>query len=193
MSQLLYKIINNIPNVKNLSYLELGVCGGGTFTNVWCKKKIGVDNNKETPATHIMTTDEFFESRKKKEKWDLVFVDADHSVTQVTKDFNNVIKHLNKPSVVFLHDLYPNSENEAIYSCGDGYKILFFLKRMGYSGPYITLNEDFGLTAFFSPATPLELPEFFLTVKYEAFRKTDIVRYTLEEMMRAVKQHVEKK
>jgi predicted O-methyltransferase YrrM len=117
------------------SYLELGVGNGGSFfTNSLfigekCNKFHAVDNIayanthiKQTEAK-IMTkikllsnlfpeknieffnssTDDFFTVNK--EKYDCIFIDADHSYEGVKKDYENSIKALNKNGVLVFHDI----------------------------------------------------------------------------------------
>ena len=56
--------------------------------------KEGVDIDPGCLPTHLMTTDDYFDSVGKDVKWDIIFIDASHEKTQVLKDFNNSLEHL---------------------------------------------------------------------------------------------------
>ena len=51
-------IINNLPNIENKTYLELGVFNGINFNQILAKNKFSVDINGN--ATYNGTTDEYF-------------------------------------------------------------------------------------------------------------------------------------
>lgn len=118
------------------SYLELGVGRGGSFllnvmfqTNL--KKAIAVDNceywkeeqrvgisskiewlnkDKEYVYFYNSSTDKFFtELLESTDKFDCVFVDADHSEAGVYKDFNNALKYINEGGYIILHDIASSS------------------------------------------------------------------------------------
>ena len=86
--------------IKPESYLELGVRDGKNFVAVsqFCKKAVGVDitpfNHADVKSEifefHNMSTDKYFEQLDKETKFDVVFIDADHSHEQSLKDFLRV-------------------------------------------------------------------------------------------------------
>lgn len=124
-----------------------------------------------TPATHAgITTDEFFASIPDSEKFDVIFIDADHKFTSVTKDFQNSLLHLNREGIILVHDLVPKSKEDATDDKGSwngtGFKMLAHMLRVGY--PCAVLDCDFGLTAFRNPQ-PIELPESVRDITYEEF------------------------
>ena len=120
-------------NIK--SYLELGVGNGGSFLvdslfiGKECKKFHAVDSLEETssnikqtqekimkkvntvarllPESEVKffnnTTDKFFESNI--EKYDCIFIDADHTYEGVEKDFKNAQKFLNQNGSIIFHDI----------------------------------------------------------------------------------------
>jgi len=51
------------------------------------------------------TTDEFFE--KNKQKFDLIYIDADHSKDSVTKDILNAFKCINEGGIISGDDYHP--------------------------------------------------------------------------------------
>ena len=117
------------------SYLELGVGNGGSFLvdslfiGKKCKKFHAVDNLAYA-GTHIKqteekimskvntvaklfpdsetkffnkTTDAFFENNT--EKYDCIFIDADHEYDGVKKDYINALKFLNDGGFIIFHDI----------------------------------------------------------------------------------------
>ena len=98
--------------IKPECYLELGVRDGRNFFSVakHCQKAIGVDivscsksllNNMEF---HICNTDEYFKNLNDDIKFDVVFIDADHSHEQSLKDFLNVKDKVIDDGFIFFHD-----------------------------------------------------------------------------------------
>ena len=87
-------IINNIKNIENYTYLELGVFKNKNFNTIKCKEKFSVDVNGNAMFTG--TTDDFFSQLKSDKKFDIIFIDANHDYDFVLRDFNNAIKHCNK-------------------------------------------------------------------------------------------------
>jgi hypothetical protein len=89
------------------SYLEIGVSNGGTFYNVECETKHGVDPHN-CDMLYPMTSDKFFENCN--HMYDLVFIDGDHECNQVLRDIDNSIKHLSPNGIIFIHDTKPHTE-----------------------------------------------------------------------------------
>jgi hypothetical protein len=87
-------IINNIDQIENYSYLELGVNDNINFYQIKCKDKFSVDMNGQAMFTG--TTDKFFEEFSKNKKFDIIFIDANHNYDYVLRDFNNSIDHASK-------------------------------------------------------------------------------------------------
>lgn len=158
-----YKILKDIPNIENLSYLELGLGDENNFRQIQCKDKLAVDiipNNY-----FIGTTDEFFKQNKK--KFDIIFIDADHDIIQVIKDYNNSIDICNK--FIFIHDMFPPT---IIYTkkefCSDSYKLLAYFLYETSMKPII-LKEELGLTLLYKPFKKVELNDYYLNLSYENF------------------------
>ena len=124
------------------TYLELGLYEGETWQKVkpYCKQMVGVDivdRNIEGGKIFIQNTDTFFEHFK--EKVDMVFIDADHRLESVLKDFQNSLNLLNEGGCIILHDTDP--ESDFLFDpgyCGDSYKIVDILER----------SEDLNITTF---------------------------------------------
>lgn len=115
-----------IRDLQLQNYLELGVAKGHCWYNVYAPKKVGVDLMNESvwkiPNVLTSTTDDYFESLQQDEKYDIVFIDADHNKESVKKDFFNSLKHLADDGIVLFHDVYPlQEENIGPRSCGTAY------------------------------------------------------------------------
>lgn len=115
------------------TYLELGVGNGGSFAmacfmmqetlsmadavdclayrnlNIGqCEEEINsfvqtVKDNFIDAEFHNKTTDEYFSSCT--ERFDVIFIDADHSYEGVKKDFANAQKHINQGGLIIFHDI----------------------------------------------------------------------------------------
>lgn len=104
----MFELFNSVIAERNYTrYLEIGVSNGGTFYNVECAIKHGVDPyNKD--MLYPMTSDEFFENCT--EMYDIIFIDGDHECNQVLRDIDNSIRHINDNGIIFVHDTKPHTE-----------------------------------------------------------------------------------
>lgn len=178
-------IINNLPNIENKSYLELGVFDGKNFAsiNAGCKESVDVNGN----ATFTGTTDEYFSQLKKKIKFDIIFIDANHDYDFVVRDFNNSVKHSNE--WVLMHDMIPPSKKYTKSSkCSDSYKVLYHLLTKTDFTVY-AMNENFGLTLIKMPAHPIILTNEDKNLSYESFMSYMNTQqlYTNEEIIKVLK------
>jgi hypothetical protein len=113
-------IINKLIQDNNLkSYLEIGVSNPYVnYLDIRCPKKVSVDpcqvceyHTKESIEQFKqfidfqMTSDEFFAQNK--EKFDIIFIDGDHSYEQSLIDLNNALKIINPDGFIVLHDTCP--------------------------------------------------------------------------------------
>lgn len=104
--------------IKPQSYLEIGVRDGKSLNVVakYSKKCHAVDlqflhkNFQENIILYEMSSDDFFEQKDKSLKFDLVFIDGDHSKEQVYKDFINVSDYVIDDGFILLHDTSPCSD-----------------------------------------------------------------------------------
>jgi glutaredoxin-related protein len=127
------KIICGLTNVK--SYLELGISMRYCFNNISkiVDKAVGVDivdNRYFKSVGHFyqMKTDEFFE--KNTDKFDLIFIDANHDFEYVKKDFENSLKILNPNGIIILDDTNPLYDYlTSLSRCGDAYKIVDYIRQ----------------------------------------------------------------
>lgn len=125
------EIINTIIKHKSYnSYLELGVgLNLDTIPQINCKNISSVDVLKvsEKFPSFVGTTDEFFINNIN--KFDVIYIDADHEETSVLKDFNNSIKCLNEDGVIFMHDVGPEREiDTALSASGTAYKVFISIR-----------------------------------------------------------------
>ena len=158
-------IINNIENIENFSYLELGIFDNVNFNNIKCKNKFSVDMNGNAMFTG--TTDEYFDQLSVSEKFDIIFIDANHDYEYVIRDFNNAIKHATK--WVLLHDMIPRSKKFIQPRfCSDSFRVLQYLIKETNFEIY-AMNNNFGLTFVKMPATSIEPPSEYSTISYNEF------------------------
>lgn len=120
-------------------YLELGIKSGSCFNTVapFAKKAYAVDiddcykyikNNKNLVWYHGPTID-FLKKHNKDEKFDLVFIDADHRHESSLTDFEMVLPLVNENGLILLHDTYPTKEELLSRKyCGDSYKTADYIR-----------------------------------------------------------------
>lgn len=121
-------------------YLELGIRSGSCFNEVapFAKKAYAIDindcykyikNNRNLVWYHGLTTD-FLKKHNKDEKFDLVFIDADHKHKSSKRDFEMVFPLVNNNGLILLHDTYPTREELlSTKYCGDSYKTADYIRR----------------------------------------------------------------
>ena len=92
------------------SFLEIGTLRGDTFVRVQAERKVSVDPDIHTNATHHMTSDEYFAGTD--EKFDIIFIDGLHLCEQAYRDIMNGLAHLNPGGVIVMHDCHPTMERD---------------------------------------------------------------------------------
>ena len=92
------------------NYLEIGCRSNQCFDSIVAESKIGVD--PEHGGTHRTTSDAFF-AQCGEQRFDLIFVDGDHSYDQVRRDLVNALRHLTVGGWLVLHDMFPRDWREA--------------------------------------------------------------------------------
>jgi len=91
------------------SYLEIGQGRKeDNFAWVTCRKKVGVDPNKEVEAAFPVTSDEYF--ARHRDAFDLIFVDGLHLADQAERDILNALRVLNTGGTIVVHDCNPTTE-----------------------------------------------------------------------------------
>lgn len=111
----------------------------GVECKIWTRRII------ENARIFEMTTDEFFAQNT--EKFDLIFIDADHCYDSVLKDLNNSLQCITDDGIILMHDTDPmDIEHTADGYCSNSYLIHDYLQ--GRSDlMYVTLPiEDAGIT-----------------------------------------------
>lgn len=121
-------------------YLELGIRKGLCFNAVapLSSEAYAVDikdyykyikQNKNLIWNH-MSTDEFLKNHDPKKKFDLVFIDANHSYKASLNDFELVFPLVNDNGVILLHDTYPPSKEftRSDY-CSEVYKTAEYIRN----------------------------------------------------------------
>ena len=106
-----WELINVLMKKRqNGAYLEIGCRGDMCFKRIkYTTNKTGVDPEKG--GTIRKTSDEFFESNVN--KFDVIFIDGDHTYAQVKKDVHNALEYLNEGGFIVLHDILPMVEERA--------------------------------------------------------------------------------
>lgn len=132
-------------------YLEIGVGDGYNIDMIECESKEGVDivdKYKGKNKVVVSSSDEFL--TKGKTKFDVIFIDGNHTVEQVEKDIINSMKRLKKDGVIILHDVCPTDEAMTIVPrkqkvwTGEVYKTFFTLHENDLI-PTSFIKDDFGL------------------------------------------------
>lgn len=162
-----YDLINEVISQFNFkNYLEIGVSDPSEcFDRVICENKHGVDPGLEypdNPVKYKMTSDHFFQSLESGFldldsgfRWDVVFIDGLHISTQVIKDVENSLYHLNPKGFIFLHDCNPESyfmQREDYYIDGQQrpwngtvWKVIYYLRSHRKDLRVLTVNTDWGV------------------------------------------------
>ena len=130
------------------NYLEIGIEDWYLFDKIVCENKTGVDPNaaryKWPDAQKISnnTSDDFFFEYPW--KFDIIFIDWDHSYLQVVKDIENALVCLEDWGTILLHDTNPPTEEYVQDTlCSDSYKAAIYA-RMRKDLSVITLPIETG-------------------------------------------------
>lgn len=162
-----FDLINEVIKKYNFkNYLEIGVSNPSEcFDRVICENKMGVDPGlefPENPVKYKMTSDEFYWNLERGYldldpgfRWDVVFIDGLHISTQVLKDVENSLYHLNPNGFIFLHDCNPQSyfmQREDYYVDGQQqawngtvWKVIYYLRSNRKDLQIYTIDTDWGV------------------------------------------------
>lgn len=126
-----YNIINSlIKKYDYKTYLEVGTRYGVCFKEILLPRenKTCIDIKKEySDLDLISSSDDFFKQNLK--KFDLIFIDADHSYEQSYKDVLNSLQCLNEGGSIVMHDCNPpNEEMILMWWMGTVYKTILKLR-----------------------------------------------------------------
>jgi hypothetical protein len=174
-----FDLINSIISKKGFkNYLEIGVSDPREcFDNVVCENKMGVDPGLEYPKNPVryqMTSDDFFHKLESNQldldpgfRWDVIFIDGLHISTQVLRDVENSLYHLNPNGYILLHDCNPESyfmQREDYYIDGQQqpwngtvWKVIYNLRATRNDLQIVTVNTDWGVGVIKrGKSTPIE-------------------------------------
>jgi hypothetical protein len=153
-----FHIINYLIEKHNLvNYLEIGVFKGENIREIKALHKDGVDPGVEgyTPpeVNYPMGSNEFFELIKGHEdiKYDIIFIDGLHEYSQVKKDIENSLNHLQPNGFILMHDCNPVSydaqipDRKTIAWNGDVWKSFVEFKQNNLNFECCVVDTDFGV------------------------------------------------
>ncbi len=153
-----YDIINYlIEKYKLINYLEIGVFQGENIRKIKALHKDGIDPGAEgyvvPEVTYSMTSDDFFNLIKGHDeiKYDIIFIDGLHEYSQVKKDIENSLNHLQPNGFIIMHDCNPVSyeaqipERETIAWNGDVWKAFVEFKENNTNFECCVIDTDFGV------------------------------------------------
>jgi hypothetical protein len=129
------------------SYLEIGTQQSNSGASININRKIGVDpnpvgrKNDDYTQLFLMTSNTFFEQNK--EKFDVIFIDGDHSYQQSKMDFINSLKALNDNGIIVMHDCLPHcKEYTSLLWNGEVFKTIYDIHLSEFS--YCIVDSDHG-------------------------------------------------
>lgn len=149
-------------------YLEVGVNTGVVFLHVRARSKTGVDPAPVVPLFKRLvypntllrgrliraTSDEFFASLGPDERFDVVFVDGDHSFARSMRDIEHAVDHLAEGGVVLVHDCDPPTAQAAASDpqaarggawCGEVWRSVVMLRATRADLTIDVIDADFGI------------------------------------------------
>lgn len=146
-----------IEKYRLVNYLEIGVYQGENIRKVKAPYKNGVDPGVEgyvvPEVDYPITSDDFFELIKNNEyiKYDIIFIDGLHEYSQVKKDIENSLKHLQPDGFIVMHDCNPVSYDAQIPNRrtiawnGDVWKSFIEFKQNNPIFECCVIDTDFGV------------------------------------------------
>ena len=153
-----YNIINYLIEKYNLvNYLEIGVFKGENIREIKATHKDGIDPGVEgyTPpeVNYPMTSDAFFDLIRGHEdiKYDIIFIDGLHEYSQVKKDIENSLNHIQPNGFILMHDCNPVSydaqlpDRQTIAWNGDVWKAFVEFKQNNPLFECCVIDTDFGV------------------------------------------------
>ena len=143
-----FEIINKLIEKHGFkTYLEIGTQQSVSGHQIKIEHKTGVDPapmervDGDYDVFHQVTSDAFFSANKK--KFDIVFIDGDHSYEQSRKDFINAMSCLKKDGLIVMHDCLPHNEEYAgPLWCGEVFRTLADIHFSGLD--YVVYAHDHG-------------------------------------------------
>jgi predicted O-methyltransferase YrrM len=131
------------------NYLEFGTHLNQTISNVRCPLRYGVDRVTVPlygAEMFNMSTEEFIANvAHLYAPYDFVFIDADHCLNSVRRDFFGIVDYVSAEGIICLHDTNPETvADTAPGFCGDSWRFAEILHNDGYEA--VTLPYHPGLT-----------------------------------------------
>jgi predicted O-methyltransferase YrrM len=144
-------------NIKPEHYLEVGIYKGETFRKIakCATYAVGVDIEaksleyvrKINSSIGFHGTLQEYVSTQPKQKFDLIFIDADHMEESVVADFASALEVASHNAVIMLHDTWPKSEEFAGPGyCGTSYLAVNSLRERYSDWSFVTIPVHPGLT-----------------------------------------------
>lgn len=140
-------------STKPYTYLEIGCANNETLNRITplVRYSVGVDVKSYaqpvTPAFRFETTSDAFFANYVGPRFDLVFIDGDHSAEQVYKDVLNALSVLTPNGLIACHDTYPPSKAyKSSDLCGTACEAVRDLRLAELDISILTLPIMFGIT-----------------------------------------------
>lgn len=152
------KFIGNFAQLLEVKdYLEIGVYRCETLRLVakTAIRAVGVDIDSRALASapkaqNVITflgTAQDYSSSNRSERFDLIFIDANHSKESVIDDFEAVQALLAVGGTIMLHDTWPKTEEFSSPAlCGDAFMAVHALRSSQTDFDFFTIASHPGLT-----------------------------------------------
>ncbi len=202
------EILIHIAKLFNYkSYLEIGTQNpNNCFDHIPCEINISVDTDLSSKADYVMTSREFWkgidleiETEHCPDKFDLIFIDGEHTHKENKNDLKEALKNLSPKGTIVMHDAKPwNEESQRVPRetrqwNGDVWKTIVDHVALANHLVY-TIDIDFGICCI-HPFAPREQESRGITTFYEVF-KNDQEKFlnliSIEEWYKKIKD-IEKK
>lgn len=184
------ELINTIIKHKGYkTYLELGVGPHiETITQIVCDSISSVDILKvnEKFPSFVGTTDDFF--KQNNQKFDVIYIDADHEENAVQRDFENSLKCLTENGIILMHDVGPMTESgTALTAHGTVYKTFIKIRNDdrydSFSYEFKDNGDVLGFVKVSKNSDKLELPSVIDYNYYNTNKNSILKRKSLEEIL----------
>lgn len=152
------KFISNFAKQVGVSnYLEVGVYQCETLRLVAksADRVVGIDIDskalesapRRSNVTTFLGTAQDYLSLQGSERFDLIFIDANHSKASVIEDFEAVQSMLMAGGTIMLHDTWPKTrEFSSPMFCGDAFLAVHELRKRRPDFSFFTIPSHPGLT-----------------------------------------------
>lgn len=140
------------------SYLEVGIASARIFNTVgkYVSTAVAIDIDAEAEKFITLKKYQFIGLDSttaldllidRKQLFDLIFIDGDHSKEMVLNDFRRCIKLVKEDGLILLHDAFPETDQHTTsFFCGDAYLAIEELSRTTNDWEMVTIPVYPGLT-----------------------------------------------